>query len=479
MIENVNANGLTGQMELGDVMGEAIGETTSSGHAGDQEIAPTAEGYDAEGHLINPGNMPEMTEGTTGGISSAPDGAPSPEGKAFGEGAGEDVPAALAADRLGVLAAEIHAITEQTRGVVIGAALQIGKRLIEAKGLVPSGRWLEWLEANVDYSERRAQDLMRLYEEYGRGDELPDAIARLDYSKAVALLAAPEDAREALAEKVTDEGLSVRQLNEEIRRLRAENEGQQQRLDDLIEMKRQDNEQIETLGTRYDAAVEEIRERTINAENAIRREREAAKLAEAKATAAEASAQALRKLHSDAEDRAAQSAQRAIDAVNRANRTAKELAEARARIAELEAAGRTTSSENAGDQGIAPTGEGPGEVVERIVEVVPEDVKRELDELRRQLAEERAKITGNTSSDPSGHLPLKGKAFGEAGGEGSGASAVEKFRWFYANQMKPAFSTALVLLREVAQEDGHAANMFATALTKGCQQLMNQLGAEG
>ena len=38
--------------------------------------------------------------------------------------------------------------------------------------------------------------------------------------------------------------------------------------------------------------------------------------------------------------------------------------------------------------------------------------------------------------------------------------------------MKPAFSTALDLLKEVAKEDRHAAEMFATALTKGCEQLM-------
>lgn len=55
---------------------------------------------------------------------------------------------------------------------------------------------------------------------------------------------------------------------------------------------------------------------------------------------------------------------------------------------------------------------------------------------------------------------------------------MEKFKWFYSNQMKPTFSTALTLLREVAMEDGHAANMFATALTNGCKQLMNQLGEE-
>lgn len=403
MIENMNMNGLTGQMELGDVM-QGMAE---AGPRGD-------EGYDAEGRLINP----------------------------------ESVLTPEATDRLGVIAAEIHAITEQTRGVVISAALQIGRRLIEAKGLVPQGRWTEWLEANVDYSERRAQDLMRLYEEYGRADAIPDAIARLDYSKAVALLGAPEAARAELAEKADAEGLSVRQLREEIRKLRAEKDEQQQRLDDLFEAKRRDGEQLEALGSRYDEAMERIRDDAITAENAIQREREAVRLAEAKASAAESSAEALRKLHADAEDRAAASAQRASDAVNRANETAKKLSEARAMIKALEDQAKV----------LEELAEAKPEV--KTVEVVPEDVQRELEALRAKNAELAAAIQDRPEPAEAA-APM---------------SATEKFKFFYANQMKPAFSTALELLREVAREDGHAADMFATALTKGCQQLMNQLG---
>ena len=43
------------------------------------------------------------------------------------------------------------------------------------------------------------------------------------------------------------------------------------------------------------------------------------------------------------------------------------------------------------------------------------------------------------------------------------ATSTEKFTWFYDNQMKPTFTTALNLLKEVAREDGHAADAFATA----------------
>lgn len=350
------------------------------------------------------------------------------------------------ADRLTALATEINAITEQTRGVVISAALAVGKRLIEARSLCPEGRFGEWLAASVNYSERKAQDLMRLYQEYGRDGVLPESIAALDYSKAVALLSAPAEAREALAERATAEELSVRQLQQEIKRLNAEHVKAQMQIDNYIDQTDKLREEIAHLDDReqeYDRAIVERDDKIKAAQAAIQREREAATLANAKAAAAEASAEELRKLHSDAEDRAAKSAQRASDAVNRANQVAKDLAEARAKIAALSEAAAAAAS-------VEP------EV--KTVEVVPESMTRELEQLRRDLAEARA---------TQGAQPQVVSAE---------ASATEKFKWFYGNQMKPTFTTALNLLKEVAQEDGRAADAFATAITNACKVLMNQLG---
>jgi len=165
-------------------------------------------------------------------------------------------------------------------------------------------------------------------------------------------------------------------------------------------------------------------------------------VAQAKTAAAEAAAEQLKRLRAEAEERADKNAQNYSDALNRANRTAKDLAEARAKIAALEEAAN------------ASTANGP-EV--QTVEVVPESVQRELEQLRRDLAEARS----------GGNLPPQ---------VATPATATEKFKWFYANQMKPTFATALNLLKEVAQEDGKAADAFATALTNACKVLMNQLG---
>ena len=96
--------------------------------------------------------------------------------------------------RLSTLAAEINTIKKQTQKIMMEAAVEIGRRLVEAKGAVVHGGWGLWLERNVDYSERTAQNLIRIFQEYGEGQtklfgpENPQAFADLTYTQAVALL---------------------------------------------------------------------------------------------------------------------------------------------------------------------------------------------------------------------------------------------------------------------------------------------------
>ena len=47
------------------------------------------------------------------------------------------------------------------------AILEIGKRLVEAKAQLSHGEWLPWLEKKVEFSERSAQQYIRLWKEYG------------------------------------------------------------------------------------------------------------------------------------------------------------------------------------------------------------------------------------------------------------------------------------------------------------------------
>lgn len=131
------------------------------------------------------------------------------------------------------IASEINIIKAQTRAMLCSSAVEIGRRLYEAKMLVPHGGWGEWLKQNVDYSERTAQNLIRLFEEYGKNAN-PQALADLDYTQAVILLGLPPEQREELMERVEVRDLSTRELQEEVSRLREENEKRQVTIEQLI-----------------------------------------------------------------------------------------------------------------------------------------------------------------------------------------------------------------------------------------------------
>ena len=139
-----------------------------------------------------------------------------------------DVYAAIAADdadRLRYLAAGIRADFDGARERV----LHMGMLLLEARGRCPEGRWLQWIRDEARLPERTAQQAMQLYETYG-ARELPEGVTA---SHLVELLRAPEADRDALMERAAAEGLSTRQLKDEIRTLREEYQRAQVSIHDL------------------------------------------------------------------------------------------------------------------------------------------------------------------------------------------------------------------------------------------------------
>lgn len=99
--------------------------------------------------------------------------------------------------------------------------LEIGRRLKEAKALLPHGEWLPWLSEKVEFSERSAQNFMRLADAY----QNPQTLADLGASKALVLLALnPVERDEFLNEKHDVRGvektvpeMSARELDEAVR----------------------------------------------------------------------------------------------------------------------------------------------------------------------------------------------------------------------------------------------------------------------
>ena len=120
---------------------------------------------------------------------------------------------------IGTITDEIHAIKYQARVVALYVAVELGRRLVEAKELLPHGAWGDWLRDEADIKPSTANNYMRLFEEYGASQLTlfgasvkSQTIENLPMSKALLLLAVPAEEREEFAEKVNAEDLSVREL---------------------------------------------------------------------------------------------------------------------------------------------------------------------------------------------------------------------------------------------------------------------------
>ena len=133
-----------------------------------------------------------------------------------------------------VIADEINEIKSQTSGILNAAysyakrsCFEIGKRLEEAKALLPHGEWGAWLETNFEYSESTAGNLMRIYREFG-GDQINlltgksdmETFEGLSQSQLVELFALPKHTRAEFVEEHREEledGMSIREMRELIK----------------------------------------------------------------------------------------------------------------------------------------------------------------------------------------------------------------------------------------------------------------------
>lgn len=123
-----------------------------------------------------------------------------------------------------LIAAEINSIKAQTRNMVLYNSIEIGRRLVEAKSLIEHGEWGEWLEQSVDYSKSTANNLMRIFEEYGadqitflQDNSKSQALGNLSYTQAVALLGVPENEREQFIEEHDLDNMSTRELQQAVK----------------------------------------------------------------------------------------------------------------------------------------------------------------------------------------------------------------------------------------------------------------------
>ncbi|WP_018307130.1 DUF3102 domain-containing protein [Desulfitobacterium hafniense] len=142
-----------------------------------------------------------------------------------------------------LIATEINMIKQQTGKILLAGAIEVGRRLKEAKELLPHGEWLKWLEESVSYTDRRAQKLMRIFDAYGSQQSPPagavspkagalnsgssisptseDQVQKqgapnLNYTQALLLLGVAEEERYQLMEELDLESMTTRELEKAI-----------------------------------------------------------------------------------------------------------------------------------------------------------------------------------------------------------------------------------------------------------------------
>ncbi|WP_368293071.1 DUF3102 domain-containing protein [Dehalobacter sp. TBBPA1] len=163
-----------------------------------------------------------------------------------------------------VIAAEINTIKQQTNKILLASAVEVGKRLKEAKALLPHGEWGKWLEESVSYSQRTAEKLMQVFDEYGikllvssedDGSSNPPPVANLTYSQALILLGLPEEERDGFIAENDAGSMSSQQLQQAVYKRNQELAGKED--EDLQKVFAEQKDKISKLSDERDRAKKE------------------------------------------------------------------------------------------------------------------------------------------------------------------------------------------------------------------------------
>ncbi len=156
---------------------------------------------------------------------------------------------------------EINSLLSQAQCLLLTFAIEIGRRLVEAKSLLPHGEWGNWLKEKVGFSQSSANNYMKIFEEYG--DEqitlfgaVPNSqtLGNLPYTKALKLLALPSEEREDFVKDNKVEDMSSRELEQAVKerneaRAAAEKaEKEKEELQSLLDEKEDYEEKARTAG---------------------------------------------------------------------------------------------------------------------------------------------------------------------------------------------------------------------------------------
>ena len=272
---------------------------------------------------------------------------------------------------------EIRTLQRQAQQIMLGYAVEIGRRLEEVKAILPHGQWGDYLKNEVDYSQSTANNFMRIYREYGAtqqslfgGEAKSQAFANLTYTKALRLLAIPnEEEREQFMAEHDVEGMSNRELDKALKER-----------EEALEAAAAAQKEAQGLRREADRLREELTGQ--------------AQVYKAKLTSAEIEAKQAR----EAQEKAAAKAQRLQDALSEANTSAQaaeaehakmlqELEELRSRPAEtdtgaVEAARKAAIEEMTGKVEKAKEAKKKADTARKAAEEALAAAQKELAELK-------------------------------------------------------------------------------------------------
>lgn len=128
-----------------------------------------------------------------------------------------------------LIGAEIRKIVSIGKDVRLRLAVEIGRRLYEAKRALKHGEWLPWLERETEFSNSSAQRYMKLFDEYGNRP-MPEDWENLNLSEAMWLIAVPEEEKDAVVKEINAADMSVRELKKELGKRYGEKNGEKNRI---------------------------------------------------------------------------------------------------------------------------------------------------------------------------------------------------------------------------------------------------------
>lgn len=151
-----------------------------------------------------------------------------------GEGLAPPAGASVTVERTtAIIGAEIRTLSVQCNTMRVQYAIEIGRRLCEAKELCKHGEWLDFLKNETEYSQPKASRLMQIFKGFAAdqgnlfgAEPKYSTLNNLSVSNALRLLELPEEERESFAKEVDAEHLSARDLEALVKERTAEIEAE-------------------------------------------------------------------------------------------------------------------------------------------------------------------------------------------------------------------------------------------------------------